>query len=114
MFCSKCGHQLADGAKFCSVCGQPVTEKGQETNYKGETSGENEKLNWKEYLTMENIERFAPFAALMPLGLWVITGILGGLFGAIPGVGVVFRVIVFVLKILWFAVNKRLKTKSSL
>lgn len=134
MFCSKCGHQLDDGAKFCSVCGQPVAEKGQEENYReeaagstvhestqqesqqqyqqqssyaagsgsgSEMSGEDEKINWKEYLTMENIERFAPFAALMPLGLWVITGILGGLFGAIPGVGVVFRVIVAVLKILF-------------
>lgn len=138
MFCSKCGHQLDDGAKFCSVCGQPVAEKGQEENYReeaagstvhestqqesqqqyqqqssyeagsgsgSEMSGEDEKINWKEYLTMENIERFAPFAALMPLGLWVITGILGGLFGAIPGVGVVFRVIVAVLKILFVIVT---------
>lgn len=135
MFCSKCGHQLDDGAKFCSVCGQPVAEKGQEANYKEETdgstihesvqqesqqqqlsyatgsgssqeaSGEDEKINWKEYLTMENLERFAPFAALMPLGLWVITGILGGVFGAVPGVGVVFRVIVAILKILFVIVT---------
>lgn len=24
MFCSKCGNELAEGAKFCSSCGQPV------------------------------------------------------------------------------------------
>lgn len=25
MFCSRCGGQLADGARFCTQCGQPVT-----------------------------------------------------------------------------------------
>ena len=24
MFCSKCGANVADGAAFCSACGQPV------------------------------------------------------------------------------------------
>lgn len=26
MFCSKCGAQLAEGAKFCETCGSPVQE----------------------------------------------------------------------------------------
>ena len=43
MFCSKCGHQLDDGAKFCSVCGQPVAEKGQEE--KSDVSIQLEKKN---------------------------------------------------------------------
>lgn len=31
MFCSKCGKQLPDGAKFCGVCGTPVLKTGAQT-----------------------------------------------------------------------------------
>ena len=27
MFCSKCGHEMAEGVRFCAECGQPVGEK---------------------------------------------------------------------------------------
>lgn len=30
MFCKKCGSQIKDGAKFCTVCGQPVMEEKKE------------------------------------------------------------------------------------
>lgn len=26
MFCTRCGHEVADGARFCSACGAPVEE----------------------------------------------------------------------------------------
>ena len=129
MFCSKCGHQLADDAKFCSVCGQkvenvkeenaqevgengtPVRENAQQqyqqqaqqssyTEGKQEYAGEEERVNWKEYFTMENIERFAPFAAVLPLGLWLISGIFG-LLSAIPVVGMVFHIATVILKLVF-------------
>ena len=96
MFCRKCGHQLADDAKFCPGCGEKVV-RGEETEIVVEStvqaseSPENvegtcvkvqnwsqndsrtvadeepeEKINWKEFLTMDNIERFAPIAAFPP------------------------------------------------
>lgn len=31
MFCNKCGNQLIDGAKFCSMCGQPTNQATNNT-----------------------------------------------------------------------------------
>lgn len=32
MFCSNCGNQIVEGAKFCGVCGAPAAEVTQQTN----------------------------------------------------------------------------------
>lgn len=93
MYCRKCGNKLEDDALFCPECGTKVDREGmnQDVNsnadaphYQNAASGQNnmgagnatgdnnnEKINWREYLTMENIERFAPIAALLPIGMAV-------------------------------------------
>lgn len=125
MFCSKCGHQLTDDAKFCPVCGQRVAVTGQpetgkavsgridtasgqqereqsssmnQSSMDGGKKGEDEKINWREYLTIENIERYAPVAALIPLAMAVIVGVFNGLMGAFEGAEPVLNVVVIVLK----------------
>lgn len=121
MFCTKCGHQLDQGASFCPACGQKVggTNAGetptgtpgtgnaqqqyqyQQTSYtNGNSEDTEDKVNWKDYLTQENLERFAPLATLLPIGLMVIS-IIFGLLGRIPAVGIVFFVISVILKILF-------------
>lgn len=95
MFCRFCGREITGKEEFCPGCGQRVT--GVETNG---TENE-EKKNWKDYITMDHIERFAPAAALVPLGMALVVGIIGGiLFLIFPwGVGRgVANVIVFLLK----------------
>ncbi len=39
-FCSNCGHQLADGAKFCFECGAPVSVDNNNTSRKTVYDGE--------------------------------------------------------------------------
>ena len=34
MFCSKCGNKLKEGSTFCGKCGQPVSDKNNNTNKK--------------------------------------------------------------------------------
>lgn len=36
MFCQKCGHEVAEGARFCAVCGEEIHNKGEQ--YVGEQS----------------------------------------------------------------------------
>ena len=55
MFCTNCGNQLEDGAKFCPNCGAKVSQDGAGGNA-DQTSAE-EKIKWREFLTLENIER---------------------------------------------------------
>ena len=33
----------------------------------------NEKFDWKKYLTLDNIERYAPVAAFFPIGMSIVT-----------------------------------------
>lgn len=129
MFCRKCGYQLADDAKFCPGCGEKVVQdvvnenvesvnnvvensqpQYEETshNYGDDNSGNNgedEKINWKEFLTMENIEKFAPIATLIPLAMAVVCGVLGGILFATVGklsVGyTVCKIIIVLLKALF-------------
>lgn len=37
----------------------------------------NEKFDWKKYLTLDNIERYAPVAAFFPIGMSIVTRIVG-------------------------------------
>ena len=37
----------------------------------------NEKFDWKKYLTLDNIERYAPVAAFFPIGMSIVTSIVG-------------------------------------
>lgn len=106
MFCRKCGYQLADDAKFCPGCGEKVvrdvtSENVEKNNNYFETSqpqyeeskqeytegnatksGDEEKINWKEFLT---IEKFAPIVALVLLAMAVVCGVLGGILFATVG-----------------------------
>lgn len=129
MFCRKCGYQLADDTKFCPSCGEKVVqnvasesadvpndiiqpsqpqyeESNQNYSENNETQGnEEEKINWKKFLTIDNIEKFAPIAALIPLAMAVVCGVLGGILLATVGqisIGdTICEVIIFILKALF-------------
>lgn len=107
MFCTNCGNQLKDGAKFCPNCGAKVSQDGAGGNA-DQTSAE-EKIKWREFLTLENIEKFAPAAALVPLAMAIVCGVLGGILFATIGQIAIGRVIcklfMFVLKTLFIAVT---------
>lgn len=136
MFCSNCGNQIPEGAKFCTKCGtkviqddfvenvESVAEEAVEeitspavvpqSQYEEPNTGvvendviidDEEKINWKEFLTMENIERFAPIAALLPLAMAVVCGILGKILfltlGSIAVGNVICSILFFLLKALF-------------
>ena len=127
MYCRKCGNKLEDDALFCPECGTKVDREGmnQDVNsnadtphYQNAASGQNnmgagnatgdnnnEKINWREYLTMENIERFAPIAALLPIGMAVVVSVLAlFLFNTLGRIGfgyVICKILIFLLKTLF-------------
>lgn len=107
MFCTNCGNQLEDGAKFCPNCGAKVSQDGAGGNA-DQTSAE-EKIKWREFLTLENIEKFAPAAALVPLAMAIVCGVLGGILfvtiGQIAIGRVICKLFMFVLKTLFIAVT---------
>ena len=39
-FCTNCGQQVADGAKFCANCGTPITQSNTKTERKTVFDGE--------------------------------------------------------------------------
>lgn len=127
MYCRKCGNKLEDDALFCPECGtkvdresmdQDVNSNADAPHYQNAASGQNnmgagnatgdnnnEKINWREYLTMENIERFAPIAALLPIGMAVVVSVLGlFLFNTLGRIGfgyVICKILIFLLKTLF-------------
>jgi uncharacterized membrane protein YjgN (DUF898 family) len=58
--------------------------------------------NWKKYLTIENIERFAPAVAVFPLAMALVVGILGGILSTVLGfftIGeAIASIVIFLLK----------------
>lgn len=132
MFCRNCGSQINDGMKFCTNCGEKVlvdivtenvaettgaevtpnvpvvVEQSNYTNASDVIVDDEEKINWKEFMTMDNIERFAPVAALLPIVMSVVCVVLGGILyatlGKIPVGNVICNVAFFLLKALFIFV----------
>lgn len=133
MFCKKCGYQLEDDARFCPKCGEKIVREGtvekgesinsypdvphiQNQNFEKNFAGRNstssngeDKMNWKEFLTMDNIERFAPLAALIPLVMAVVVFAFGGvLFKTLGTFSLgykICKVLFFLLKTLFIIVT---------
>lgn len=133
MFCRKCGYQMNDDAKFCPRCGEKVVLKsteettatsdcaeggeeksavfreaaGQQSADRNTT--ESEKINWKELLTMENIERYAPIAALIPpvmaLVLLVFIKVVFNLIGNVYVGWLIGRLLLFLLRSVFVVVT---------
>lgn len=110
MFCKKCGCQLSDDAKFCPSCGEKVTIENETENNSEDSStmnmgdkpvGDDEKINWRDYLTKENIERFAPAVALAPLAMALVVGVLGRILFATLGLLPIGRIICTILIVLF-------------
>lgn len=93
MFCGKCGHQIEDDASFCPNCGEKVNAVNEENavnlsndveqnsgssteKYNNVNQEQKTKRNWKEFLTLENIERFAPLAAFAPIAMMTFIAVL--------------------------------------
>lgn len=96
MFCKNCNQKLELDAKFCPGCGAPVENisENRESANNGipNASFTDEKVNFKEFLTLENAERYAPAAAFLPVVMAVVCGI----FGHVPLIGALLKII-FVL-----------------
>jgi hypothetical protein len=112
MFCRKCGHQLNDDARFCPSCGARTDVLGG-TNAAENTAGYNadgsEKINWRALLTKDNIERFAPIAALVPIAMAVVTVVLGGILFSTLGLFslgyVICKILITLIKLLFIVAS---------
>lgn len=119
MYCKFCGNQLDGKPAFCPMCGHPMQydqgesqgggsdQSGFANNGFSGGSGQGQKKTWQKYLTPDNIERYAPAAALIPLAMAVVVGVIGALLGLVffgfgPGYGV-YRLIMTILKIVFCA-----------
>ena len=63
-FCKFCGQEVKDGMSFCPGCGRPCEDgggagPGNSFGQAGAGGNQNPKKDWREYLTMENNERYA-------------------------------------------------------
>lgn len=64
------------------------------------------KKNWKDYITMENMEKLAALALILPLFMGIVNAVLSGVFAGvmlIPGVGAIFSFILFIVRLLFVA-----------
>lgn len=85
MFCRRCGYQIRDGERFCSVCGAPRAENtygynsgtGYQynggNNYNYRNAGNGNKGDW---FSLENIERLGPAVALAPIVMAVVVALM--------------------------------------
>lgn len=129
MFCTNCGNQLPNNARFCPACGKKVSneeemgfnskfsdekdtlihtqqEEQQRSSFMaGNDMGGDGKINWKKYLTLENVERYAPVAALIPVAMAVIVCLLGGLYDVFRVIRPIIRILTFVLEVLFILVT---------
>ena len=83
------------------------TTSSESQNIGSTFENDNEKINWKEYFTKENIERFAPLAALIPLAMAVIVGVIGRIFfstlGSFSIGNIICTVLVTLIKVIFIA-----------
>ncbi len=64
------------------------------------------KKNWKDYLTMENMEKLAAFALIIPLFMGIVNFVLTGVFAGfafIPGIGFIFGLLLKIVRLLFVA-----------
>lgn len=77
MFCRYCGREVTGKPQFCPWCGQPIGEdlkkSESEQNIYSESCNQNEKKSWRNYMTAENIERYAPIASFAPAVMVLIS-----------------------------------------
>ena len=79
MFCTHCGKELPDDARFCTGCGTPITEEGVKTK-KEETAKrvfETQKTKPKGKFEMV-LDSFVTVACLIIVGFTVL-GIVGAI-----------------------------------
>lgn len=79
MFCRFCGREISGNPQYCPWCGQKLDggseQSGPEQNRYSDNNTQNEKGNWRSYITPENIERYAPIAALVPV-VMILMGVI--------------------------------------
>lgn len=99
MFCKFCGRELNGNPQYCPWCGQKLSEdseqSGQEQNMYSDNNAQNEKGNWRSYFTPENIERYAPIAAIAPVVL-VLMVLIGLILGPVSVIIIPFIIILCV------------------
>lgn len=102
MYCRFCGRKLAGEEKFCPWCGKALDLESKDSSFSAQ-SKQNQNGNWKDYLSFGNIERFAPAAALVPLAMALVVGVIGGLILLLLNYHGIAKVIVSLLKVIFCA-----------
>ena len=70
MFCKSCGREITGKPRFCPWCGQATggedSRLGAGQDQYSDSNDQNGSKSRRRYITVENIERYAPIAALAP------------------------------------------------
>ena len=100
MFCSNCGNQIVEGAKFCGVCGAPAAEVTQQTNVQDQPNTQTAPVSepvYEQTFYYERPETEDPFISeeknsaaksalvwgILSLALAFYTGLLGIIFACV-------------------------------
>lgn len=100
MFCSNCGNQIVEGAKFCGVCGAPAAEVTQQTNVQDQQNTQTAPVSepvYEQTFYYERPETEDPFISeeknsaaksalvwgILSLALAFYTGLLGIIFACV-------------------------------
>lgn len=100
MFCSNCGNQIVEGAKFCGVCGAPAAEVTQQTNVQDQQNTQTAPVSepvYEQTFYYERPETEDPFVSeeknsaaksalvwgILSLALAFYTGLLGIIFACV-------------------------------
>ena len=100
MFCSNCGNQIVEGAKFCGVCGAPAAEVTQQTNVQDQQNTQTAPVSepvYEQTFYYERPETEDPFVSeeknsaaksalvwgILSLAFGLYTGLLGIIFACV-------------------------------
>ena len=124
MFCSKCGQQNDDNAKFCSKCGAPMAAQPQQAPvYQAVPASDNSKLfNILSYIgilwlfgLLVSPEKDKPevkfhvgqgiMLSIVSVGLNIVGGIITAIISAIFGLSVIHVIALLINSLIWLAIE---------
>ncbi len=113
-FCTKCGHMISEGAKFCDYCGAPVNEAEPTTQRTNPVENHTETFNEPVYPTNEEI---VPPAQKPSNGIAIASLVLGilaviGIFASWHPIFAIF-ILIFAILAICFGASGMKKAKAA-
>ena len=107
MFCSKCGKEISDNAKFCNFCGQTVVKQSNEQQVRSHANERRICVNCNGEGAKRSTGRMIISIIIFLIAISVQFSILGGIF-VLASLGIAVIVfLIFDIGILYWGFKKR-------